>query len=747
MELYNEIRRSLYAWYDMSACKRLLFVGDGQTFVWPEHIMITCVSWEQLCAGAVAEENFDLVLADCGFEKLAAAQQVVSGLSRYLTPQGHLLLAMNNRMGLRYFCGDKEPYTGQVFDGLEGYRMAYGQKADIFQGRMYGGGEVRQWLQAAGFAGIRFFSVLSDLLHPAFLFREDFLPNEDLTGRVFPFYNQPDSVFLEEENLYPSLIANGLFHPLANAYLVECSMDGSLSDVQHVTCSAERGEKFGIYTIIHDGNMVEKKAMSAEGEQRLQAVQENMEELAAHGVKVVPSRFAAGSIRMPFVEAPVGTLYLRNLLRQDKERFLQAMDYFAELILQSSEHVQEDTGDGEGVLLRKGYFDMVPLNSFVEDGEFVFFDQEFALDNYPANVILTRLVGITYGSDKVMQKLLPVEVLYERYGLKRHLGRWLRMSDEFLSKLRNLGPLHKVYAPHQRDMLQVYANRQRVNYSEKDYQRLFVDIFADLEDKKLVVFGSGNWAQRFLDGFGKDYPVSLVVDNTAVHWGADLRGVPIVSPAELQKLEAGSFKVLICIKGYQSVIHQLEEWGITDYSIFDPNRIYPRKQQRVVIPQEQAVERSAGNGSVPQAKPYHIGYIAGVFDLFHIGHLNMFRRAKEQCDYLIVGVVSDEGVRKNKGVDPFVPFVERVEMVRSCRYVDEANEIPLTYAGTRDAWNLYHFNAQFSGSDYENNPHWLADKDFLEKHGATLVFFPYTEQTSSTKLKAVINQRLAGKEQ
>ncbi|MBE6096653.1 MAG: glycerol-3-phosphate cytidylyltransferase [Schwartzia succinivorans] len=181
--------------------------------------------------------------------------------------------------------------------------------------------------------------------------------------------------------------------------------------------------------------------------------------------------------------------------------------------------------------------------------------------------------------------------------------------------------------------------------------------------------------------------------------------------------------------------------GITDYSIFDPNRSYPRKPRNVIIPQVREETTDAGEEK-PQAKKYHIGYIAGVFDLFHIGHLNMFRRAKEQCDYLIVGVVSDEGVRKNKGVDPFVPFEERLEIVRSCRYVDEANEIPLTYAGTREAWNLYHFDVQFSGSDYENNPYWLDEKDFLEKHGATLVFFPYTEKTSSTKIKALIKQKL-----
>ena len=120
----------------------------------------------------------------------------------------------------------------------------------------------------------------------------------------------------------------------------------------------------------------------------------------------------------------------------------------------------------------------------------------------------------------------------------------------------------------------------------------------------------------------------------------------------------------------------------------------------------------------------------------------MFRRAKEQCDYLIVGVVSDEGVRINKGVEPFVPFEERVEMVKSCRYVDEVVGIPPKYSTTKEAWKLHHFDVQFSGSDYVNDGDWLASKEFLEQHGADLVFFSYTQSTSSTKLKKLINKKL-----
>ena len=139
-------------------------------------------------------------------------------------------------------------------------------------------------------------------------------------------------------------------------------------------------------------------------------------------------------------------------------------------------------------------------------------------------------------------------------------------------------------------------------------------------------------------------------------------------------------------------------------------------------------------------KKYHIGYTCGVFDLFHKGHLNLLRRAKEQCDYLIVGVVSDEQVIKSKKTSPYIPFEERREIVQACKYVDEAVEIPVNRPSTEDAWRMYHFDAQFSGSDYANDPVWLAKKTFLQQHGSDLVFFPYTESTSSTMLKEKISK-------
>lgn len=744
--LIREIQKGLLQWYAFEPASvncgdipHILYIGSQEDpvaeMLAERHFRVVSVpcgqtgdeSWLQKREG-----SFDYIISVESLERQPAPERFLAIWRKLLKPEGHMLLGMNNRLGIRYFCGDRDPYSGRNFDGIENYRRAYTRKEDVFQGRMYSRAELEGMLRAAGWKNLRFFSVFSDLKNPCLIYGEDYLPNEDLANRVFPMYNYPDSVFLEEESLYAGLAENGMFHQTANAYLIECTQEGELSDVLHVTSSMGRGREDALLTVIHGGGRVEKRAAFAEGKARLEQLEENSRDLAAHGIPVVDIKLENDICVMPYVDAEVGQVYLKRLLQTDQEKFLKEMDAFREMILRSSEILEPDRGDGQGAVLRKAYLDMVPLNSFYKDGTFLFYDQEFCRENYPANAVITRMIATFYAGNVELQKFLPMEALFERYGLSACLDRWRKMEWTFLAELRKERELRFYHEKYRRSVDTVNSNRQRMNYSQEEYQRLFADIFQNADTRKLILFGSGAFTQKFLALYRQDYPVYAIVDNNQEKWGQELEGITIHSPELLRQFHSGEYKVLICIKNYLSVMKQLDAMGVTEYSIYDSNKTYPRKRRPIA---------GAGqSGGMP--KKYHTGYIAGVFDLFHVGHLNMFRRAKEQCEYLIVGVVTDEGVRKYKEVEPFIPFAERLEMVRSCRYVDEAVEIPLHYNGTRDAWRLHRFDCQFSGSDYVNHPDWLAEKEFLERHGAEMVFFPYTESTSSTRIKALIEKKL-----
>lgn len=737
-ELINGIQKGLLQWYDFKEGSNVLYIGDENTplahMLVEKKLKTICMPLEMLLEEDWQQEYcqyFDYIVCIEALERQTVPVSFLDIFHMLLRSNGIILLGMNNRMGIRYFCGDRDSYTNRCFDSIEGYRYAYTKMEDNFQGRSYNRAEIRRMLNASGFEQFCFYSVFSDLRNPTLIYSERVLPTEDLANRLIPLLNYPYTAFMNERLLYEDLVDNDMFHQMANAYLIECTIDGTLSDVDHVTCSMDRGRERALFTIIHHSERVEKKAAYPEGRKRLALFVEHGNDLAAHGISVVDARIEKDAYVMPYMRGEAAQLYLKRLIRTDKDKFLQKMDRFRDLILQSSEHVKEDTGNGEGVVLRRGYIDMVPLNSFYIDGEFVFYDQEFCQEDYPANAIITRMITTFYSGNTSLNRIIPMDEMFARYHLLDKIEYWQEMEYKFLSKLLNEESLLRYYSKHRVNDDTVNSNRQRINCSDAEYREIFIDIFKDADTRKLILFGSGNFAKKFLALYQKDYPVYAIVDNNEGKWGESIGGVKICSPEIFRQLKPAEYKVIVCIKNYVSVLRQLESLGVDKYSIYDANIGYGRKNREPAKSIDKAVK-----------KKYHVGYISGVFDLFHIGHLNMFKRAKEQCDYLIVGVVTDEGVRKIKKVEPFVPFEERIEMVRSCRYVDEAVEIPLQYNDTKEAYKLYHFDCQFSGSDYINNPSWINNKEFLEQNGSTMVFFPYTESTSSSKIKALIDKKL-----
>lgn len=132
-------------------------------------------------------------------------------------------------------------------------------------------------------------------------------------------------------------------------------------------------------------------------------------------------------------------------------------------------------------------------------------------------------------------------------------------------------------------------------------------------------------------------------------------------------------------------------------------------------------------------KPYHVGYVPGVFDLFHTGHLRLIERCKERCDHLIVGVLTDELVAYYKGRPPVVSCEDRMNVIRGLKAVDEV--IPVNFDNTDKlaAWEQLHYDCHFSGDDHVG--HWNDVWQELKKRGSNMEFFSYTQGISSTAIK------------
>ena len=136
-----------------------------------------------------------------------------------------------------------------------------------------------------------------------------------------------------------------------------------------------------------------------------------------------------------------------------------------------------------------------------------------------------------------------------------------------------------------------------------------------------------------------------------------------------------------------------------------------------------------------------IGYTSGVYDLFHIGHLNLLKNAKGLCDKLIVGVSTDELVTY-KHKHPVIPFEERIEIVRSCKFVDAA--IPQEELDKYKTWEKLHFDVLFVGDDWYDTPSWKEMEAKFKKVGVRVVYFPYTKTTSSTLINETLKKLREG---
>lgn len=137
-------------------------------------------------------------------------------------------------------------------------------------------------------------------------------------------------------------------------------------------------------------------------------------------------------------------------------------------------------------------------------------------------------------------------------------------------------------------------------------------------------------------------------------------------------------------------------------------------------------------------KKYKVGYTTGVFDLFHVGHLNLLEKCKMQCDKLIVAVCTDEYAHES-GKNPIISYEDRARIIGALKCVDEV--VPMTCTDKMTAWEKLKFDVLFSGDDWKGSPRYIETEEQFKKIGVDIVYFPYTKSVSTSMLKEEMKNR------
>lgn len=348
-------------------------------------------------------EKYDYIFA---FHIFESDISLLDDLYNLLNKDGILYLASENANAMAYECGETPSFSNI-------YAKEYICNTLLHK---------HFFINAA-------YTVLPNIEETQILINHSYMVNESLSIRYVPTNKENFNRIINEGINYESIKDLNEFHNKANAYLFELAKKDNKNNILQITLSPDRGvDNFCITTIYED--KVEKTYPFKENFNLL----ENNKYLTEHNISLVDLSYKDGIYTMPYIKDENCLLYFKRLLNEGSKTFIEMCDKYYDIIQKSSKITETNE---LGNILEKCYFDLVPLNCFMINGQFVFFDQEFCIDNYPADLIMWRTLYMIYNN--VREDASPSRhEMYERYGIDKNATIFSKMSNDFLANLRNL---------------------------------------------------------------------------------------------------------------------------------------------------------------------------------------------------------------------------------------------------------------------------------------------------------------------
>lgn len=490
---YNltDLRAALLSWYDIAPNAEVMAMGAGigslTGLLCEKAGRVAVVEQSMFRARTIAKrynetenldiyvgeltdlhivKKFDLIIAIDILPRIADGSQspvpyikYLEELRSYLTLDGKILLAMDNRFGLKYFCGARNPYTEEPFGELSGAQPI---------GHLFSREEISFIVKEAGFPYVKFYYPLPDFRLPTVVYTDNILPGNDIGDKFFPYDHASDTRVLQESELYLDIIDNGAFPFMANSFLIECSREDNLCTVDQATIASDRGRKESVVTSIsaETGTVIKQPVFKA-AKDTLALQAGYLDALRERGLDVIDAKLDDGKLLMPYYPAaPKLSDWFAQTLPKDKDRVLSVFDRLWAAILQSSPPAPDKdnvllkklgSSFDWGVILKRAYVGMVPSNILYMDSRLVFLNQEYVRTNYPAKYPMFRAVYYSYSD---LENVVSLEELKTRYGLDSVWTLFMAEEQEFIASIRHYDVYHQLYAWGNMDDNRMVKNRQ-----------------------------------------------------------------------------------------------------------------------------------------------------------------------------------------------------------------------------------------------------------------------------------------------
>lgn len=348
-------------------------------------------------------------------------------IKNLLSPNGKLLIAIENQYGLKYWCGAREDHTGIPFDGMNQYSLS-DKKV-----RTFSKADLDELIKSSGFTNTYFYYPMPDYKLPTVIYSQNSLPQNQNMQNLRCYYVPDTSTLIsQEENLYKDIINNNVFEFFANSFLAECTDSSDVGKVTFASMSSERLPEYRIGTRFIQNDKVEKFPLCEElGSQHILQTYKNEESLTKRNVNIWRNTLDDNKLTAPYTDSPLLENSLLSAFKDKQtDKIYSIFDTVYAEILKSSEEVDwnenilytfdlniEPNKEKYGTILKIGYLDMIFRNAFLIKDNIFWFDQEWILENIPAKYVLYRALVQFYSSFPESDCALSLTTVAQHYQL------------------------------------------------------------------------------------------------------------------------------------------------------------------------------------------------------------------------------------------------------------------------------------------------------------------------------------------